>query len=209
MARASKGDKMAVGSIFITGSNAKLQVDGITLAYATDVQYSARTNHVPVETFGCYSVRANEPISYEVSGSFNVVRYTKIPAVDKNPTRYPGMSDKGNGIGAWQGTANDLSTGNSTIFNPGEILRNKTIDIVLFSKQPQNSESVDLNNVVTAEDKGIQQRHFSTIKDARIISMSAAINKRGVVMMSYQFVGILWNDSTFDSSPSNLGNDKS
>jgi hypothetical protein len=60
----------------ITGSNAKVVFDGITLAYATDVQYDVSIQTIPVEVMGKFEVLANEPVAYLVAGSFSVVRYT-------------------------------------------------------------------------------------------------------------------------------------
>ena len=40
----------------LTGSNAKIKVNGVTLAYATDIGYSTTTHTVPVETMGRYEV---------------------------------------------------------------------------------------------------------------------------------------------------------
>ena len=87
----------------ITGSNAKIQFGGKTLAYATDIQYSVDTAVIPVEVMGHFEVIANEPIAITVNGSFTVVRYAKGAAIasqtDPNSSTLPGASAGGNGIG--------------------------------------------------------------------------------------------------------------
>ena len=62
---------------FITGANAKLKIGNLTLAFATDLSYQITTNSIPVRAMGMIEVAAYEPVSYTVSGTFSVVRYTR------------------------------------------------------------------------------------------------------------------------------------
>jgi hypothetical protein len=168
----------------ITGSNAKIKINGVTLAYAVDVQYDISVATIPVEVMGKYEVLANEPIATSVAGSFTVVRYTKA-AFDG---QISGAAKDGNGVGNWKGT--DEPNGIKTHFNPGDILTSKTVDIELFRKS-QN----DPTSAVGAE-------LFKKIRDARITRMGGSVNKRGILMETFQFVAELLEDDSFAATPS-------
>jgi hypothetical protein len=88
---------------FITGANAKVRVNNKTIAFCTDVSYSVAINHATPKILGMYESVSLEPLSYEVSGTFTVIRY----AADVAPTNRQfgfnvpnGVADTGNGIGA-------------------------------------------------------------------------------------------------------------
>ena len=91
---------------FITGSNAKIKVNGVTLAYCTDLSYSVEVVHAIPRVLGMYEGVSLEPISYSVNGSFSVVRYvrgfgesqTLGGAIPYDKSLY--LANNGNGIGA-------------------------------------------------------------------------------------------------------------
>lgn len=177
----------------ITGSNAKIKLNGVTLAYAVDVQYDISIATIPVETMGRYEVLANEPIATSVAGSFTVVRYTNA-ATDATQGRISGAAKNGNGIGNWgnraggEGTpsTNRPNKGLSTHVNPGDILTSKTVDIELFRKTKN-----DPNN-----DGGTE--FFLKIHDARITRMAGSVNKRGILMETFQFVAEMIDNDSFE-----------
>jgi len=164
----------------ITGSNAKIQFGGKTLAYATDIQYSVETAVIPVEVMGHFEVIANEPIAVTVNGSFTVVRYAKGAAVanttDPNSATLPGAAASGNGVGK-------LGGDQAEAFNPAKILLTKTVDIAVFQKKPN-----DAGTEVTASSEVVK------IIDCRLTRMSGSVNKRGVLTEAYAFVGRLLQD---------------
>lgn len=161
----------------ITGSNAKIQFGGKTLAYATDIQYSVETAVIPVEVMGHFEVIANEPIAVTVNGSFTVVRYAKGAAVGTGDSAtLPGAAASGNGIGQLGGDQKEA-------FNPAKILLTKTVDIAVFQKKPN-----DAGTEVTASSEVIK------IIDCRLTRMSGSVNKRGVLTEAYAFVGRLLQD---------------
>lgn len=180
----------------ITGSNAKITFDGVTLAYATDVQYDVSVQTIPVETMGRYEVLANEPVAYIVGGSFSIVRYTA--AASAGGISGTAANSKGNGIGNWIGTSNSgafnaaaSGGGNSVQVDPSQLLLAKTVDIVLFRKAVNNPGTL-----------ATDQEMFMTIKDARLTRMGGSVNKRGILSEQFQFVAeIAYNDS-FTAAPS-------
>ena len=161
----------------VTGSNAKIVVNGVTLAYATDFQYGVAVDTVPVEVMGRYEVLANEPISYTIAGSFSVVRYTKGAA----GSNLEGSKATGNGIANW-GSASGIM---SDQVNPADILASQTVDIELYRK------TQDSTTLAFGSEK------VKKIRDARVTRMGGSINKRGVLVEQFQFVAILADDDSF------------
>jgi hypothetical protein len=163
---------------FITGANAKLQIIGggnppssKTIAYVSDMSYTVDTLTVPVESWGRYEVLSNEPIAYGVSGSFSVIRYTKALQ-----TNLPNSASSGNSAKELGDSTNKNSVGDQ--LNPGVILFSKTFDIAVAQKDASTS--------------GITP--FLKLTDCRVTGRRAALNKRGVLVDAYTFVGILAQD---------------
>ena len=172
---------------FITGANAKIQLnvansDGTstpkTLAYASDLSYVVDTITIPVESFGRYEAASNEPISYTVSGSFNVIRYTSV--ADGSA---PEISSNKNNAAGYIGVGEHLS--------PAHMLTSRTFDVSVYQRTG------------TATSK-----QFLRIKDCRISGRRASLNKRGVLVDMYSFVGILMQDADADTADmvANSGN---
>lgn len=177
----------------VTGANAKIRINGVTMAYATDVQYDISVQTIPVETMSRYEVLSNEPIATTVAGSFSVVRYTNAAKAGN----ISGAAENGNGIGYWgarTGGEGSLIAGKnggmSTHVNPGDILTATTVDIEVFQKKV-NDPSDPTGQIL-----------FKKLKDCRIVRQSASVSKRGVLMESYQFVAELAEDDSFEAKPS-------
>lgn len=173
----------------ITGSNAKLKVGGKTLAYATDITYSVDVAVIPVEVMGKYEVITNEPIATSVSGSFTIVRYSKAGNAGLPDTT---AESGGNGVGNFAAGSDTLG-GQTDAFNPGRILATSTIDIEIFQKLPPTAATAvsELNTTALVK-----------ITDCRLTRLTSGLNKRGIMTENYSFVGILYDDESFDSAPS-------
>ena len=158
---------------FVTGANAKIKAGNLTLAYAQDVSYAATIDIVPVETMGRYEVVSNEPVGYRVEGNLNVVRYTKVAQAG------------GNGVGKW-----NFSTGGiaSEHLNPGQLLVSQTWDLEVFQKFDDNGQQAS--------------QLVSKVKDCRFRSKGGGINKRGILVEAFAFVGILAEDDSYSASNS-------
>jgi hypothetical protein len=85
---------------FLTGANAKIIVNGVTLALATDVAYTIRVNHASPKILGMYEVQEHQPLSYDVLGSFSIIRY--IAGVNSSSERPSNVTSDGNSIGNWR-----------------------------------------------------------------------------------------------------------
>lgn len=161
---------------FVTGANAKIKSGGLTIAYAQDVSYVVSTTTIPIETMGRYEVVSNEPVAYFCEGSLSVIRYTKVAAL-KNMS---GVAQNGNGLGNW-----NFSTGGnaSEHINPAKMLASQTWDMEVFQKY---------------DDGGIETELLEKIKDCRFTRKGGGLNKRGVLVENFAFVGILAEGDSFD-----------
>lgn len=169
---------------FVTGATAKIKAGGLTMAYAQDVNYRVTVDTIPVETMGRYETVSNEPVNYSVSGDLAIVRYTAIAKANN----MPGTNAGGNGLG----NANWTTGGKgSDMFDPGNLLVSQTFDLAVFQKtQPaEGAATVDASK-------------FITITDCRFNNKGAGLNKRGILVDHFTFVGILASDDSFNASNS-------
>lgn len=156
---------------FITGANAKLKMFNKTMAYCADVSYNISVQTIPIESIGKYEVHANEPVSYSVDGSFSVIRYTKV------------AKDVGK-------VANAAADGNAPIkVADGSVNMGQHVD----PKQLLDSETFDLE-IIEKRAGGLDQAIF-TVKDCRLTRRGMTLNKRGVMVDAYSYVGILATDA--------------
>lgn len=169
---------------FITGATAKIKVGSKTLAYASDVSYNIEVSTIPVETMGRYEAVSNEPVNYSVSGSFSVVRYTKFASTNGIPGT--NAATNGNGIGA---ITPDTKGNLSDHINPSQLITSRTFDLSVFQKT--DTAGTTTTSIEVAK-----------VKDCRIVRKSNALNKRGLLVDQFAFVGVLANDDSFNSGNS-------
>lgn len=168
---------------FVSGANARLKVGAKILAYATDLSYDIQMNIIPIEAIGSYEVRRYEPISYSVSGSFTVMRYTSyMQPENSNPD--------GKGNGAIQ-VGGETSMGRQ--LDPGSVLSSEPFDIEITQSKAGEADTTDTATVTL--------NSFFKLYGCRVTSRSASLNKRGVLMDTYRFVAILAGDTDDGSNP--------
>ena len=171
---------------FVTGANAKIKAGGLTLAYAQDVSYNVTIDIVPVETMGRYEVVSNEPVDYRVEGSLRVVRYTKVAQLNG----MKGAAAGGNGVGKWNFTGTNPSTAAEHV-NPGELLGSQTWDLEVFQKTPATTTAPGGGSVLVTK-----------VMDCRFRSKGGGMDKRGILVESFAFVGVMMEDDSFSVSGS-------
>lgn len=109
--------------LFVTGAKAKIKLDGLTLAFCTDLSYSVSVPTADPHILGMYEASSIEPLSYSVRGSFSLLRYTRaamqrqkrlLDAGMKGES-VPGANPDGNGVGNWGKTSTSVfgTNGNS------------------------------------------------------------------------------------------------
>lgn len=137
-----------VRPFFITGANAKIKLNGNTLAFCTDLSYSVEILHQTPKVLGMYEGSSVEPLGYTVTGSFTVIRYAKDikAAVKGRPPKGVAENDAGNGVGnwgnAWGGLGSSLleaaGVGNGgradEAMNPAKFAAGTTFDIQIYQK---------------------------------------------------------------------------
>ena len=157
---------------FVTGANAKIKIFGKTIAYAGDVAYNVSVQHIPVEAMGRYEVLSNEPVSYTVGGSMSIIRYTaRAYASSIDDVTQVGNAPEKVGGGGMQ-----------EHFNPKQLLQSQTFDLQIIEKG-------------LPDDAGDpSETTIYTVKDCRFQSRSMTLNKRGIMVDRYAFVGILATD---------------
>lgn len=192
-----------VAPFFITGANCKLKINGVTLAYATDLSYNVSIPHARARSLGSYETNSFEPLSYDVSGSFTVVRY-----VDDLKSRLENLglgipnnvSNLGNGVGGWT-TLRDNSAGGILLsglgngvdgradrsLNPASFQDGVTFDIEIYQKMP-NGDSLGV----------------ARMRNARITSMNSSISKRSSMTQTFQFIAQFLDEDSFLADASSI-----
>jgi hypothetical protein len=193
---------------FVTGDKVRLVVNGKIMAFATDftasVQILTQTPHV----LGMYEGTSVEPLGYNVSGSFSIVRYVKNAKDNIGGTSPNGVQDAdiGNGVGSWSttvaGTLGVLAggglpgAGNSNAqdgranenLNPATYTQGTSFDIEVFQNQPNGSPL------------GVVR-----IRSARISKADFSINKKSPGMDRFEFVGLYLDGDNFYAQSSGGG----
>lgn len=160
---------------FITGANAKIKMFNKTIAYCADVSYNITVQTIPIESMGKYEVHSNEPVSYSVDGSFSIIRYTKRASSGADGGK---IADVASGKGNEPSQIADGANGKaSEHLNPAKLLASQTFDLEIFEKNATGEASV------------------TKVVDCRLTRRGMSLNKRGVMVDNYAYVGILHIDS--------------
>jgi hypothetical protein len=193
---------------FVTGDKVKLVVNGKVMAFATDfsasVQILTQTPHV----LGMYEGTSVEPLGYNVSGSFAIVRYVKNAKENIGGTPPNGVqdADNGNGIGSWgnpsaavlgvlaggglpgSGSPSAQDGRANEALNPATYSQGTSFDIEIYQHQPNG----DPLGVVR-------------IRSARISKADFNINKKNAGMDRFEFVGLYLDGDNFYAQSSGGG----
>jgi hypothetical protein len=185
---------------FLTGANAKIRIDDTTMAFCTNLSYSVKVLHRNPKILGMYEGHSIEPMGYEVTGSFTIIKYTEGMARmhdglhgKKTPS---GVNGRGNSIGAWRrkGRWNESITGAGDSgqshqgLNPFYFNNSVMFDIEVYQKDPHGNDLP-----------------VSRLKNCRITQMDFQLSKNGVATQAYQFMAVYADDDTFVTSSSGVG----
>jgi hypothetical protein len=183
---------------FVTGANCKLKINGVTLAFATDVSYTVSVPHARPKILGMYESSSLEPLSYDVSGTFTVIRYVSDlkSTLNRLGLSAPNSaSNLGNGIGSWttlnaknivtQNLGNGVDGMADKSLNPASLQDGVTFDIEVYQRLPDGN-----------------MLGISRVRNARIVQMGAQIQKRGNMIQNFQFIAQYLDEDSFiaDSS---------
>jgi len=170
---------------FLTGANAKIRVNGATLAYCTNLSYSVTVSHSTPTVLGMYEPSSVEPTGYLVSGTFTIIRY--VADVKDELGKTPNdTSNTGNGIGNWgvkkSSKIIDLSGSDGKVYdnlNPGKLERATGFEIEIFQKTENKNISV------------------AKIRGARITKADFMLAKNSPAAQTFQFTALYADEDSF------------
>jgi len=172
-----------VKPFFLTGANAKIKVNGRTLAYCTNLSYSVRVEHATPTVLGMYEASSVEPIGYTVTGQFSVIRYIADVAngvAGKNPN---GVRNHGNGIGNWGESGvsiANLADGRAyENLKPSKLHTATTFDLEVIQKTPTGSIAA------------------AKIRDVRITQADFKLEKKSAATQTFNFTALYADEDSF------------
>lgn len=178
---------------FLTGANAKILLNNKSVAFATDLSYKITVKHASPRVLGRYEVEVHQPLSYDVSGSFTIIRYAR-GLKDFLGNNTPETTDNdGNGIGSF-GKSNVAGVVGSALglpstdgqfdgkpdeaFNPSRFFQSKMFDIEIRQKVPGASSVNGIKVLGPAKQSGgeIEPVQGTTLGNA-LSPIAGALNK--------------------------------
>lgn len=184
---------------FITGANAKIKLNGKTLAFCTDLSYSVQILTQTPKVLGMYEGSSVEPLGYNVSGTFTVIRYAKDAksSIQGAPAN---TNEAGNGVGnwgtQWNGAGGFLSRngfGNDgrahEALDPSKFAASTSFDIEVYQK-------ID----TSGGDLGVAK-----IRSCRITQADFSLTKKGAAVQRFSFVALYADEDSFVADFSGQG----
>ncbi len=186
---------------FITGANAKVKLNGKTLAFCTDLSYSIVVNHQTPKILGMYEGSSVEPLGYTVQGSFTVVRYAKNATKNAAGTKphSTAENDAGNGIGNWGeawGSGGGAFLARNGIGNDGRA--NESLD-------PSKLQNATTFNIQVYQKTATSSVGVANIRNARITQADFSISKKGAAIQRFQFTALYVDEDSFVADFSGKG----
>ena len=186
---------------FITGATAKIALNGKTMAFATDISYSIAVKHASPRVLGRFEVEVHQPLSYDVSGSFTIIRYAKGLKSGLSGHEPEGVNDSGNGVGNWKmpgtlggiagayglPTAGQFDGAAHEALDPARMYQSKMFDIDIYQKT----------------DAG--ECHIARLKDCRITTADFNMSKKELAKERFNFVCRYAHEDTFLAGGSGVG----
>jgi len=191
---------------FLTGANAKIKLDGRTMAFATDFSYSVEVVHATPQLLGMYEVANVEPMAYKVTGSMSVIRYAKNMKefLESNGAYAPGgVNIKGNGVGAMEPGKGVRDIAKMTLgggmhhgqayysLDPSKLSNAMKFDVELYQKGFYADKT--------------QAQAFARLRDCRIVRVDGGVTKRGMATERWHFQAIYLDQDSFQAGMSGLG----
>lgn len=180
---------------FLTGANAKIKVNGVTLAFATNLSYSVRVEHATPTVLGMYEPSSIEPLSYMVTGQFTVIRY--VADIAGKVKGISNVSDKGNGIGAW-GSKGNLSNPLNRIFDSTDGRAYESFD-------PSKLEVASRFSIEVFQKVSGGTQAVSRIRDARITQSDFTISQKAAATQTFNFTALYLDEDSFLADFSGTG----
>jgi len=193
------GDLMA-GKVpfFLTGANAKIKVNGVTLAFASNLSYQVDVPHFAPKVLGVYEGDSLEALGYSIRGQFSVIRY--IEGLQRNGDTPIGAETTGNGLGNWtkyRGGLGGLAA--NTIGLPGDSKAHQNLDPSRFS----DGMAFDIE-VYQKMPNGETSGAFR-LRGVRITGVSGSLSKKEAYGQVFSFQAQYFDDDSLIADPSGQG----
>jgi hypothetical protein len=183
---------------FLTGANAKIRLNGKTLAYCTNITYSVDIPHTVPILLGNYEATSIEPLSYKVTGAFAIIRYIKDVkgALEALGYKTPqNTQNTGNGVGEWgpdniflrNGIVSSDGQAHKAL-NPAELDSAVMFDIEIYQKLPGSRECA-----------------VARFRNCRIVKADFTLEKRTPAKQMFSFQAIYADEDTFLANISGQG----
>lgn len=186
-----------IAPFFITGANAKIKINGVTLAFCTDLSYSVVVNHATPTVLGMYEPTSIEPLSYKVTGSFGVVRYANSvkEQLEAQGFKTPdGVSPDGNGVGGF--STNKGDTVASAIFRSGAIGNDGRAHESFDPSKLQSATFFDIE-IYQKMPNGGELRGVARLRNCRISRADLGMNKKSPTIERFQFMALYLDEDSF------------
>ena len=194
---------------FLTGANAKIIVNNLTMAFATDISYSVEVRHASPRVLGMYEAQEIQPLMYAVRGSFSIIRYIrgqKKISEEMTGAAPDAVHDDGNGIGKWSSSGggfientvgSPFNTGADgrahQNLDPGKLNHAMMFDIEILQKNEEFNENGD------------PFCRVARLRNCRITGANFKLGKRTVATQSFTFEAMYMDDDSFIASLSGIG----
>jgi len=175
-----------IGSFFLTGANGKIVVNGVTIAYATDISYRVSVKHAAPRVLGRAEVETIQPLTYDVSGTLSIIRYAR--GLKSQIASPPDVSNSGNGVGSFQGGIDGRA---DESFDPLRFLTSKMFVIEIRQKLPN-----------------IEETTVVRLRDCRFEDMSFQLSKRSAATIQLTFRARYADDDTMIARQSGAGQEQ-
>lgn len=191
---------------FVTGAKVKIKLNGKTIAFATDFTCSIQVLHQTPHVLGMYEGVSVEPLSYNVGGSFAIIRYVHNAEANINGAP-PGVAanDAGNGVGNWGSVwgGGILSNLPSTIGNPFAGGTDGRADTALDPSSYSQGTTFDIE--VYQHNPSGDPLGVIKVRQVRISRADFNVSKRTPGMDKFEFVGLYVDGDAYVANPSGTG----
>jgi len=213
---------------FITGANAKIKLNGKTMAFCSDFSYSVQVLTQTPKVLGMYEGTSVEPLGYNVSGSFTIIRYVKDANENIGGHKINGVAtnDAGNGVGNWAnkwgGLGNLSGIGNDgradESLDPSKFANGTTFDIQVYQKiathgavgasvaDQLQAQIQALSGALTGNNLEVNDvLGVANIRNCRITQADFSMSKRGQAIQRFNFVALYVDEDSFVADFSGTG----
>jgi len=179
---------------FVTGASAKIKINGKTLAFCSDVSYTVQIITQAPKVLGYYESISVEPLGYNVSGSFTLIRYVKNAV--GNIGTLSGTVNSGNGAKNWNNEGVGANTSNDIQTNPADLENATTFDLEIYQK-------IEVKH--GPDTSGGDVLGVAKIRGCRITQADFIMSKKTVATQKFTFIAQFADEDSFTALQSGRG----